>query len=74
MSEIEQKWAVIQDMLMQIGLTPEQAKRAAIAAYLPEPTSAHLRRAWDKRLRNRLPNRGLAALIDVIGKEKDLDK
>lgn len=65
MSEVREKWAVIQDLLLEAGLTPSQALRAAVAACLPEPSEAH--EQYVKTVRNMKP-RKLAAMLDRMGK------
>jgi hypothetical protein len=60
MSKVKEKWAVIQDLLLEAGLTPEQAKRAAVAACLPEPSESQVEYAKTRPLKPRK----IAALLD----------
>lgn len=61
MENVRDKWAVIQDLLLEIGLTAAQARRAAVAACLPEPTANN-----HKRAKRKYNNRRLAAALDSI--------
>lgn len=68
MTNVKEKWAVIQDALLSLGLTPAQALRAAVAACLPEPSESHAE--YTRSIRVMKP-RKIAALLDRMAKRKE---